>query len=88
LPAADPKTRSTLARLAALERWSQEDPTVNAVRGQAGLRAKFLRQVTADAAARGETPNDAELSRRADCAYRAHMIRVRHARRTPDGTAA
>lgn len=70
-------TPSQAGRVAALTRWSQEDPTVNAVRGQAGLRNKFLLEVTAAAVARGETPNDAELARRADCAYRAHMTRIR-----------
>lgn len=64
-----PEQRSQRARIAALARWSREDPTPNAQRGQAGLRARFLREVIA------EFPGvaDAELERRAECRYRQHM---------------
>lgn len=90
MPAADPTIRTANARIAALERWAHEDPKANAERGQAGLRDKFRREITA------EHPEltEAEIFRRADCAYRAHMARIRRARtlkaRTgrPDGEAA
>ena len=36
------------ASVAALSRWSREDPRANAERGQAGLRAKFLREIDAE----------------------------------------
>jgi hypothetical protein len=67
------KQRSTRARIAALERWSREDGTANAERAQAGLRDRFRREVVA------EFPdlNAAELERRADRRYRAHMSRIR-----------
>jgi hypothetical protein len=64
--------RSRNASIAALERWSREDPAANATRGQAGLRARFERQ------AREADPgiSDAEAARRGECAYRAHMKRM------------
>jgi hypothetical protein len=64
-----PAQRTLRARKAAYTRWATEDPTANATRGQAGLRARFERQ------ARETTPGltDAEYARRAECAYRAHM---------------
>jgi len=71
LSALTPEQRTLRARIAANTRWSQEDPTENAVRGQKGLRARFLREVDPDSAL---TP--AERERRADAAYRAHMARL------------
>jgi hypothetical protein len=71
LLALTPKQRSTRARIAALIRWSQEDPTANAERGQAGLRARFEREVDPD-----NTLSPAERARRTDAAYRAHMARL------------
>lgn len=71
---------SMLQRARILERWAKEDPTVNAQRGQRGLRDKFRREVDELAAARGEQLTEAERERRALCAYRAHMTRVRLAR--------
>lgn len=56
------------ASIAALTRWSKEDPAPNAARGQAGLLARFERQVD---------PNNelqpAERQRRAEAARKAHM---------------
>lgn len=64
-----PEQRSQRARLAALTRWSKEDPSANASRGQAGLMARFERQVD---------PNNelapAERQRRAEAARKAHML--------------
>lgn len=64
-----PEQRTQRARLAAYTRWSQEDPAANAARGQAGLLARFERQVD---------PNNelapAERTRRAEAARRAHML--------------
>jgi hypothetical protein len=84
-------TPSEVATNAALTRWATEDPTVNAVRGQAGLRAKFLREVDAHAAGKGEELSEAERQRRADVRYKLHMRSVRRARtvrQAPDGEAA
>lgn len=68
-----PEQRTMRARLAALTRWSQEDnPKANGQRAQAGLREKFRREVAQ------QFPDlaPAELERRADAAYRAHMVRL------------
>lgn len=67
-----PGQRKARGSIAALERWSREDPAANAARGQAGLRAKFERE------AREADPqaSDAEIGRRAECAYQAHFKRM------------
>jgi hypothetical protein len=64
--------RSIRASIAACTRWSKEDPAVNAARGQAGLLARFEREV------REAEPglSEAEYARRAESAYRAHMARL------------
>lgn len=64
--------RTIRARAAAYTRWSRESGRTNALRGQAGLRGRFRRE--AESAFPGLPP--AELDRRADCAYRAHMARL------------
>ena len=64
-----PQQRRLRARHAALIRWSREDPAANARRGQAGLRARFYDQTD-------PSLPEAERQRRADCAYRAHMLRL------------
>jgi hypothetical protein len=66
-----PEQRSQSARLAALSRWSKEDPAANAARGQAGLLAKFEREVDPH-----NELNPAERHRRAVAARRAHMVRL------------
>lgn len=66
-----PDERSRRARLAALTRWSKESPAANAARGQAGLMARFEREVDPDRAL-----PEAERSRRATAALRAHMLRL------------
>jgi hypothetical protein len=72
--------RTTRARLAAHTRWSSEDPTDNAARGQAGLRARFEREAREAAPEIAETyrPDaaDKEYARRAESAYKAHMARL------------
>ena len=61
--------RTLRASKAAYTRWSREDPAANAARGQAGLLARFEREAReADPAA-----SDAEITRRAESARRAHM---------------
>ena len=63
--------RSQRARIAALARWSREDPAPNAARGQQGLRASI--------AASLDLPADldtGERERRIDAAVRAHMTRL------------
>lgn len=66
-----PEQRSQRARLAALTRWSNEDPAANAERGQAGLLARFEREVDPN---NELTPS--ERLRRAQAARRAHMARL------------
>lgn len=73
MPARDPAVRRSVAIEAALLRWSKEDPRANAERGQAGLRRKFYD-------ATDSTLPETERQRRADCAYRAHMVRIRRGR--------
>jgi hypothetical protein len=67
-----PQQRTLRASIAAHARWSREDPSENAARGQAGLLAKFDRE------AREAEPGltEAEYVRRAQSAYRAHMGRL------------
>ena len=86
-----PEQRQLRASAAAHARWAQENPIANAVRGQRGLYAKFIRE--AFDANPGIT--DAEAERRADHAYQSHMkslalasSRARKARKAGDGNAA
>jgi hypothetical protein len=75
MAATDPIDRSMIARQAALSRWAKEDPSANAARGQAGLLRKFYDQTDPDLP-------EAERHRRAECARRAHMVKLaRKARR-------
>ena len=67
-----PVRRHIRASIAANVRWSREDPAANAARGQAGLLARFERE----ARAADPTLPDAEVARRAQSAYRAHMARL------------
>jgi hypothetical protein len=67
-----PEQRHLRASIAAHARWSQENPAANAARGQAGLLAKFEREIRA---ADPDLP-DAEVARRAESARRAHMGRL------------
>lgn len=66
-----PEQRAQRARIAALTRWSREDPAASAARGQAGLLARFLREVDPDS----QLPEQ-ERQRRAEAARRAHMTRL------------
>lgn len=59
------------ARIAALTRWSKEDPTPVGRRGQAGLLARFEREVDPNNELTAE-----ERRRRAEAARRAHMTRL------------
>jgi hypothetical protein len=83
--ARDPRDRHAIATIAALTRWSKEDPKANAERGQVGLQRKFYEQTD-------PALPEAERQRRAHAAYRAHMARIRRARtlkgRTPDNSGA
>lgn len=74
MPARTPEDRSRIAKLAANTRWSRSSQAaraVNAARGQAGLRARFEREVDPN----GEL-DPAERSRRATAAHKAHMARL------------
>lgn len=66
-----PEQRRMRASIAALARWSKEDPTENARRGQAGLLARFEREVDPN----NELP-EAERLRRAEAARRKHMTQL------------
>ena len=68
LAALTPTQRTQRARIAALTRWSREDPAATAARGQAGLMARFVEQVDPD-----RVLPEAERRRRAEAARRAHM---------------
>jgi hypothetical protein len=84
-----PTQRSQRARIAALTRWSREDPAATAARGQAGLMARFVDQVDPD-----RVLPEAERQRRAEAARRAHMAQLAfrsakaRAGRTPDDSEA
>jgi hypothetical protein len=67
-----PAQRTQRARIAALRRWSQEDPRPNAARGQAGLLGRFRRDILAE---QGDVP-EPELTRRAEARRREHMTRL------------
>jgi hypothetical protein len=67
-----PAERTQRARLAALRRWSQEDPTANAKRAQAGLLDRFRREILAE---QGDIA-EPELTRRAVARRREHMTRL------------
>lgn len=71
-PRLTPEERIDRAVLAAQTRWSKEDPAANAARGQAGLLARFEREV------RAENPDlpETEVIRRAEAARKAHMRRL------------
>jgi hypothetical protein len=69
-----PEDKSLPHQVAALTRWSRESGKAQAEKMQAGLLEKFRREVVeAD-------PNvvEPELTRRAECARRAHMLRLAH----------
>jgi hypothetical protein len=72
MPGLTPAQRILRAQIAANVRWSRENPAANAVRGQAGLLARFERE------AREADPHasDAEIGRRAEAARRVHMQRL------------
>jgi hypothetical protein len=63
--------RKLRAQLAANTRWSREDPAPTAARGQAGLLARFEREVDPDG-----TLSPQERARRTQAALRAHMKRL------------
>jgi hypothetical protein len=72
VPRLTPEQRTLRASIAAHTRWSAEDPAANAARGQAGLRAKFEREIRAA----DPTLPDAEVTRRAEHARQAHMAQL------------
>ncbi len=63
--------RRLRAQIAANTRWSREDPAPTGPRGQAGLLARFEREVDPD-----NELSPAERSRRAEAARKAHMQRL------------
>lgn len=71
MPKLTPEQRSQRARIAAHSRWSREDPIPTAIRGQAGLTARFEREIDPD----GILP-PAERARRAEHARKAHFARL------------
>lgn len=79
-----PEEASLIGRKAIHARWAKEDPTENAVRGQRGLRARFIREAFEN----DPGITDAEAERRAEHAWQAHMadlayksVRARRARK-------
>lgn len=88
MPSRDPADRSTVARIAAAERWGRTpDRTAATAPARAGLRAKYAREIDPE----GKLPAE-ELERRVDSLMRAHMLRMtraaRAARRPGDPDAA
>jgi hypothetical protein len=79
-----PAERRLRAQIAANTRWAKEDPAANAARGQAGLIARFEREVDPEGVLA-----PAERQRRAEALRRAHMGRMAlaaaKARRTKQG---
>lgn len=71
MAAADPKRRSTNASIAALTRWSKQDPKQGTAAARAGWRAQFEREVDPD----GVLSPD-ELHRRTERAIKARMKRL------------
>lgn len=71
MPASDPQVRRQVARIAALTRWSRQDPIVGTVQA----RTSFLSRFEREADPRGTLP-EAERQRRAQAALRAHMLRL------------
>lgn len=72
MPAHDPEVRALVARVAAHERWANEDDRAACTQpARDAFRARFERQVD---------PNNqldpAERARRAEHAMRAHMLRL------------
>ena len=59
------------ARIAALTRWSREDPRPATAKAPEGFRGRFLNEVDPD-----RTLPIAERERRAAAAMRAHMLRL------------
>lgn len=66
-----PAQRRLRAQIAANTRWSRENPAPTGPRGQAGLLARFEREVDPD-----NELSPAERFRRAEAARRAHMQRL------------
>lgn len=66
-----PAQRKLRAQIAANTRWSREDPAPAAARGQAGLQARFEREVDPD-----QTLAPEERARRASAACKAHFQRL------------
>lgn len=66
-----PAQRKLRAQIAANTRWSREDPAPGAARGQAGLLARFEREVDPD-----NTLPPAERARRVESAKKAHFARL------------
>lgn len=67
----NPAQRKLRAQIAANTRWSREDPAPTGARGQAGLLARFEKQVDPDG-----TLSPEERARRAEAARKAHMQRL------------
>jgi hypothetical protein len=64
-----PEQRSQRARIAALTRWSREDPTIGTQKALDAFLQRFLTEVDPT----GSLPED-ERARRAQRARRAHML--------------
>lgn len=73
--AKDPQSRVLLARAAANARWGRTaDRAAATAPARRGLRAKFAREIDPDGTLAASAP--AELERRVDNLYLAHMLRM------------
>jgi hypothetical protein len=61
-------------RLAALERWSKQDPGPFMARVRAGLEQKWLLEVVEEA--NGHYLTETEIKRRVECKRRAHQSKM------------
>lgn len=66
-----PELRSQRARLAALTRWSTQDPVAGTAKARAALADRFLDEVDPD-----RVLPEAERQRRAECARKAFYARL------------
>lgn len=75
MPARDPQDRSTIAQIAAAERWGRTpDRSAATAPARAGLRAKFAKEIDPLGSL-----DPVELERRVNSLVRAHCLRMSRA---------
>ena len=83
------KERKLRAQAAAHARWAHQDPKEHGIIMRRGFYAQFTREVLERAAERGEELSSEEVARRAESAFKSHMLglalRRARARRKAEG---